>query len=178
MNGFLRPEMRKWLSRWGEPLGAALVALFGARVLWRGVVRYDWMLELVGLFFLLIGLAAGWAAFRRAQFTVGNTGPGLVEVTERRITYMTPEGGGFVDIEAMTRLEMRRAWDRGRVWALKQSDGPSLYIPIDATGADKLFDAFSVLPGMDPAMLIAASNADGDHRMVIWRGKGRFLSLT
>ncbi len=178
MSGFLRPQTKKWLSRWGEPLGAALVAALGGWLFWRGYGRYDWMLELIGLSLTPAGLAAGWAAFRRAQFAAENAGPGLVDVTERRVSYLTSEGGDFVDLEAMTRLEIRPTAGSGRLWVLKQSDGPTLYIPVTATGADQLFDAFSALPGVDQAKLIAAVHAPVDHRQVIWRGTGRFLRLT
>jgi len=185
MSGFMRPEMQKWLRRWGEPLGAGLVALVGIRLLWRGFARYDWMLELIGLAFLMIGFAAFWAAYRRSQFASGGAVPGLVpgliDVTERRISLMTPEGGGnggFVDIAAMTRLEIRTSIEMGRVWVLKQSEGPTLFIPLEAAGSDKLFDAFSVLPGIDPVKLIAAAKSDSDHRVVIWRGSPRFRALT
>lgn len=178
MSGFLRPETRKWLSRWGEPAAAAVVALIGAWLLWRGYAFYDMVLEGIGLLLLLLGLAAFWAAYRRSQFGVSGLGPGLVEVTERRISFMTAAGGDFVDITAITRLEIRTTLAFGRVWVLKQSEGATLFIPLDATGSDELFDAFSALPGIDPKRLIAAVNSTGDGRDVIWRSTPRFRALT
>ncbi len=178
MSGFFRPETQKWLSRWREPVIAAIVALVGGRILWRGYIRYDWMLQAIGLILLLGGLAAFWAAYRRSQFGVGGLGPGLVEVTERRISFMTAAGGDFVDITAITRLEIRTTIAFGRVWVLKQSEGATLFIPLDATGSDTLFDAFSALPGIDPKRLIAAVNATGDSRDIIWRAQARFRALT
>jgi hypothetical protein len=54
-------------------------------------------------------------------------------------------------------VELRLITLRGRrLWRLKQSDGQTLLIPVDAAGADRLFDAFASLPGMDSAALVAA----------------------
>lgn len=178
MSGFIRPEIRAWLARWAEPMVAGTLAVVGLGILWRGFNRFDWMLQLIGAVLLLIGLASTWAGYRRSQFAQNDTGPGLVEVAERQIRYLTPNGGGAVDIEAMTRLEIRTMIDLGRVWVLKQSEGPVLFIPLSATGSETLFDAFSALPGMDVKLLIAAVNDGSDHRSVIWRGAPGFRALT
>jgi len=178
MSGLIRPELRRKLARWAEPIIAAIVVLVGLRFLWRGLSRYDWMADAIGIVLIAIGLAVFWAAFRRVQFKRDELGPGLVDVTERRITYMTPVGGGSVDLEAMTRLEMRSTLEFGRVWVLKQSEGATLFIPVTAAGSEKLFDAFSVLPGLDPAKLLAALKTNSDQRDVIWRGSPRFRALT
>jgi len=99
-------------------------------------------------------------------------------VDEAQISYMTPTGGDSVALAALTRLELRHSPSDGRVWVLKQSEGPSLYIPVSAAGADGLFDAFSALPGIDTARLVAAVNAQSDQRDVIWRRPDRFRALT
>lgn len=177
MSSFLRPEMRSWLSRWGEPTGAAIAAVIGLYIFWRGFTRYDLILQAIGAVLLLIGLAAFWAAYRRSQFARDTAGPGLVDVTERRISFMTASGGGFVDLEAMTRLEIRTSIEFGRVWVLKQTEGATLFVPLNATGGEKLFDAFSVLPGIDASVLIAAVNSDSQNRTVIWRGSPGFRRL-
>lgn len=43
----------------------------------------------------------------------------------------------------------------GRLWQLKQADGQVLLIPVDAQGADSLFDAFASLP-IDMGAVLAA----------------------
>lgn len=178
MSGFLRPEMKDHLQRWAEPVLAAVLAILGALLIWRGFARYDDITAMIGVALLVLGAAAFAAAFRRAQFHRAADGPGVVEVTERQITYMTPDGGGSVDIEALTRIEIRTMLKIGRTWVLKQSEGPALYIPIDAYGVDKLFDAFAVLPGLEPSRLIAALNARSAERDVVWRGPPGFRALT
>ena len=178
MSSFVRPELRKKLGRWAEPAIAVLLGLIGLRFLWRGLARYDWMGQALGVILIAFAAAMFWAAYRRVQFRQDANGPGLVEVHERRISYLSAVGGGSVDLEAMTRLELRSMLEQGRVWVLKQSEGPTLFIPVNAAGAEKLFDAFSVLPGIDPARLVAALKSGSDHRDVIWRGAPGFRALT
>ena len=42
------------------------------------------------------------------------------------------------------------------MWRLRQHDGQALLIPVSAMGAERLFDAFAALPGMDTGVLVAA----------------------
>ncbi len=174
----IRPELLRWLGRWGESVGAGALAMIGLLLLWRGLERYNWMTQAIGVGLLALGAAAFWASYQRSRFSAHRHGPGLVEITERRISYLTPAGGGSVDIAAMTRLELRSTLEFGRVWVLKQSEGPTLFVPVSATGAENLFDAFSALPGIETAKLISALNSPGDQRNVVWRGSPRFRPLT
>ncbi|NOX74300.1 MAG: hypothetical protein GXP03_12015 [Alphaproteobacteria bacterium] len=182
MSGFIRPEMARFVRRWAETFAAGVIALVGLRIFWRAYTHYNWMGEAIGGLLMLIGFAAGWAAYRRAQFNHGGDGsvlpPGLIEVTERQISYFTSLGGDTVDIAAMTRLEIRSIPSLGRVWVLKQSEGPTLFIPVGAAGAKNLFDAFSALPGIEQSRLIEAVNTGGEHKRVIWRGDPKFRALT
>jgi len=45
-----------------------------------------------------------------------------------------------------------------RLWRLRQNDGQTLLIPVEAVGGEALFDAFSGLPGLDTQALVAALN--------------------
>ena len=179
LSGFIRPEIRRLAIRWAEPSAASLVVLTGLIVLLRGIARYNLVAELVGLAILLLGLAAFWAGLRRAQFRLhGADGPGLVEVTEQQISYLTAEGGASVELQMMSRLEIRHSIGLGRVWVLHQSGAPTLYIPVSAKGTGALFDAFAALPGIDTQRLIAALNSNAERRLVIWRRSGEIRALT
>ena len=178
MSGFIRPELAQFFRRWREPIAAGVLAWVGAMFLWRGFTQYNWMSEAIGIVLLLIGLALFWAGYRRVQFNRQGDGPGLIEVTERQIYYMTPQGGGSVAIADMTRLEIRTMIEIGRVWVLKQSDDATLFIPLNAAGSEALFDAFSALPGMEVNNLIAAVNKTGETRQIVWRGTPKFQALT
>ena len=48
----------------------------------------------------------------------------------------------------------------------------------DATGAERLYDAFIHLPGVDEAALVRGANGVGGHRDVIWRREAGFPALT
>ena len=84
----------------------------------------------------------------------------MVEVDEGQIAYFGPQVGGAVGLPDL--VEIRLITMRGRrLWRLKQSDGQAMLIPVEAAGAERLFDAFAALPGMDTAVLVAALNPVG-----------------
>jgi len=151
---FIRPEARATLWRLREMLAAAAVALAGL-----------WLILLGGLFLLLvgglvIGLAGGLAllGLRRLRFAQEGMAPGVVEVDEGQISYLGPAFGGSISTPELVELRLLTAAGR-RMWRLKQADGQALLIPVEAVGAERLFDAFSALPGLDTQALVEALDA-------------------
>lgn len=175
---FVRPEVSSWLTRWREAIGAGVLTALGGISLWRGVAGYNWMQEVFGVILIIIGGLLFFAAVQRGRFFDANVGAGVVEVTERRITYLTSETGNFVDVAAITKLEIRHFPNVGGVWVLKQSEGGTLFIPTSAAGAENLFDAFSALPGIEPNKLISALKEKTNRRQIIWRQIPGFHPLT
>jgi hypothetical protein len=159
----IRAEAKAALHPWREVIAAGGLGLFG---LWL-VVLGGYLLVPLGA--LAIGLATIWGvqARRRMRFSQRVEAPGMVEVDEGQVGYLGPTFGGFVALPDL--VELRVVVIHGkRLWRLKQSDGQALLIPVAATGAEKLFDAFGTLPGMDTEALVeAASGKDGDG--VVWR---------
>ena len=170
----IRPEARAALWRWRE------VALGG------GVLAFGlWLMQLGGYLLLPLGAAVGLAgvalgvlAWRRLRFASRGDAPGIVQVDEGQVSYMGPQVGGFVSLRDMTELRLI-AMRGGRLWRLKQADGQALLIPVEAAGAEALFDAFASLPGMSSADLVTALDppqgansraltAGGENRLV-WR---------
>jgi hypothetical protein len=148
---FIRPELVEAFSRKREVIAAAALAALG---LWL-LLQNGYLGPLAGLLFLAVGL--GWAALalRRLRFQQAGEAPGIVRVTEAQIAYFGPRVGGFISLAEIA--EVRLLTLRGRrVWKLKQGDGAVLHIPVEADGAEALFDAFAALPGMDTAELVAA----------------------
>lgn len=174
----LRPEVTHWLRRWGEGIAAVAIFLLGFWLLWRGFSGYNWMSQALGVILTVVGGLFFFAVFQRTRFFEETQGAGVVEVTERQITYLAHENGASVDLAALTRLELRTTIEHGRTWVLKQSEGPTLFIPTSANGAEKLFDAFTALPGFDPNHLVTALKSDSNQRDIIWRGKPGFRPLT
>ena len=76
-------------------------------------------------------------------------------MTEAQVAYLGPRIGGFIGLPDL--VELRLLSYRGRrVWKLRAASGEALHIPVEADGADALFDAFAGLPGMDMGALVAA----------------------
>lgn len=174
---FIRPELLGAATRLREVIIGAGLALVGG-----------WLASWGGYFYLplglvLLALGTGWAvlAWRRQRFRQDGEAPGIVHVSEAQIGYFGPRVGGFVGLPDLA--EVRLLTLRGRrIWKLRQGDGQMLHIPVEALGAEALFDAFALLPGMDTAALVAAlgSEAASDSKVIalaevdrlIWSRKG------
>lgn len=150
----IRPELRAWLMRHAEALGAGAALALALWVATRG----GWFLAAIGLAFGAVAL--GWAvlALRRARFALPVSEPGLVEVDEGRIGYFGAGGtvlGGYVALEDLAEIRLLRL--RGhQYWRLKSRDGQALLIPTAAAGAPALYDAFATLPGIEMRRLSSA----------------------
>ncbi|MFT4150940.1 MAG: hypothetical protein QM656_12155 [Paracoccaceae bacterium] len=156
----IRPEVQQKLNRWREVFYAVAVGAAGV-----------WLISLGGLILIPLGLALvalglGWivSALRRLRFQREVHAPGMVEVDEGQIGYLGPTFGGFVALADLAELRLLTINGR-RLWRLKQADGQALLVPVDAAGAERLYDAFASLPGIDmgaaAAALDAAPGGDG-----------------
>jgi hypothetical protein len=164
---FIRPEVAEALQRWREVIAASAVAAVGAWMIWHGGV----VLSGLGLAVLAGGAAMGWIALRRLRFARGVSGPGVVEIDEGQVGWFGPGIGGFVALAELADLGLVTVAGQ-RCWRLRQGDGQMLLIPVAARGAEGLYDAFAVLPGLAPTQLIAALD-DPRDRPVIWRREAR-----
>lgn len=151
IRGLIRPGALATLKRWHEVILAGGLGLIGL-----------WLVGLGGLVLIPLGGAVvavaavlalnGW---RRLRFAQGQAAPGVVEVDEGQIAYLGPELGGFASLGDLVEIKLLTL--RGqRYWRLKQADGQAVLVPVDAQGAEGLFDAFASLPGLAPGVLVAA----------------------
>jgi len=165
--GLIREEVIAAAHRGRELIAAGVVALAGLWLMWLG----GYLLFPVGV--VILAICAVWAVqtWRRLRFSQDLAAPGMVEVDEGQVGYLGPTFGGFVALPDLTEVRILTMQGQ-RLWRLKQSDGQALLIPVSAAGADRLFDAFASLPGMDSQALVAAvGGKTGDG--VIWRrGRG------
>ena len=159
---FVRPELAARLGRWRELAAAAVVALAGFGLLRLGGYVF------VPLGLAVLALAAGWAtiAVRRLRFLRAVAAPGVVEVDEGQVGYFGPSFGGFVSLSDLAELRLTEFHGK-RQWRLRTLDGQVLSVPIDAAGAERLFDAFASLPGIDMAALTAALG-HGQATLPLW----------
>ena len=167
----IRPEVKTALMRWREALiGAALLA-WG---LWWALTAHGYI-PWIGGVMALIGLALAVTGVQRGRFRTGAGGAGVVQVTEGQVGYFGPFTGGVVALSDISKLEL----DAGRTppcWRLSQSGQPPLEIPLNAEGAEALFDVFAALPDIRTSRLVAevqraASGQGGGSEaqsVVIW----------
>ncbi|MFQ6546658.1 hypothetical protein AADZ90_001775 [Aestuariibius sp. 2305UL40-4] len=154
----IRPEILEILRRWREPLLAGGALLLGL-----------WFIALPGVGLTIVGGALSVAAvgllipaIRRVRLQQGQDGAGVVEITERQLTYLAAEGGGLLSLDLITDVRLA-----DRVWHLADSAGNRIAVPADARGADALLDALLVLPGIDAGRVARALQDGGDH--ILWR---------
>ncbi|WP_102226054.1 hypothetical protein [Acidimangrovimonas sediminis] len=161
---FLRPEATALLHRWREAIAAAAIAAGGVWIVFWG----GYFFAALGAAIALTGAGLGLIARRRMRFARGTGAPGLVEVVEGQIGYFGPHGGGYVALADLDELALVSRGS-GRAWRLAQGDGTLLAIPVDAAGAEALFDAFAGLPGLETPALIAALDGPELAARIVWR---------
>lgn len=153
------------MQKYREVVISAAVACVGVWLLTRGGIF--WLC--VGLVFVFGGVIWGVSAFRRVRFERETAAPGLVEVDEGRIGYFGVETGmgGHVALDDLAEIRLI-TMASGLWWRLKTTDGQALLIPVQARGAETLYDAFAALPGIDMGRIGTALDAiDTEH--ILWR---------
>lgn len=165
MSEFLRPEARAALYRWRETIvgGSA-----GALGLWLALTSFG-PLFLIGIVLAAGGGALALAGIQRARFRRRGDGPGVVQVTEGRVMYFGPWGGGAAALDKLAWLELVPADDAAGLWVLISEEGERLEIPVDAKGAEALFDIFETLPGLRTGQMLASMRVPVRERTLIWQ---------
>ncbi|WP_299546712.1 hypothetical protein [uncultured Tateyamaria sp.] len=168
---FFRPEAKAVLWRWREVLAGIALAILA---LWwlaqaRGVLGYIAPVMLVGAgALIMVGL-------QRGRFRGAGGGLGTVQVDEGEVTYFGPLSGGSVSMREVQRLTLDGAQTPAH-WRLDQPHHPPLMIPVDADGADALFDAFAALPGLKTERMLAQLRAGPDTSVLIWERSAPILA--
>ncbi|AVI58278.1 hypothetical protein A6J80_04770 [Paracoccus yeei] len=157
----IRPELRPYR----ETVAALVATGLGLWVFSRG----GWVFWPLGA--LIAVASALWAldAWRRLRFRSRATAPGVVELDEGAIRYLSPDRllGGEIALRDLSEIRLLRLNGRAH-WRLKSLDGQALLVPVDARGADGLASAFAALPGVDMGRISAALKADGPTMQTLW----------
>ena len=160
---FVRPEVRAGLWRWREALiGSGLIAL---GLYWALVVHG--LIGWIGWAVVLCGAALAITGIQRARFRGRAGGPGVVTVDEGQIVYFGPMTGGAVAARDLERLTLDPS-ARPAHWILTEPGQPPLQIPVNAEGADALFDVFATLPGLRTERMLKELQGHSVHPVVIW----------
>jgi len=165
---FIRPEASRALMRWREVILSALVIVLGLWWSLTSVGAISW----IGAAVALAGIALGVAALQRMRFHAGRDGPGVVTIDEGAIAYFGPLTGGVVARSEITALVLDRS-AKPVHWALSQPGQPDLMIPLNAAGADGLFDVFASLPGIRTERMLNEMRNSNTDRVVIWQRHAR-----
>lgn len=161
---FIRPEAQAELTRWREVLIGGAVIAAGAFMIAgpAGLVgMVGWPVAAAGLALLVVGL-------QRVRFRRAGQGPGTVQVDEGQIIYFGPLSGGAVALPDLTQL-IYDPTAKPAHWQLQSQGQPELQIPVNADGAEALFDVFAALPGLRTQKMLTTMNANSTHPVVIWQ---------
>ena len=171
MSDFIRPEARDFLWRWRDVLAGGGMAAFGLWLAWGGLGITRW----VGVAFLVFGAIWAVAGIPRARFRIGEDGPGVVQVNERRLSYFGPLDGGVMDVAEIVRLAYDPSGHPSPYWVLSAETGGRLAIPVDAAGSEELFDVFASLPGISTARLLEVLSHPPDGFRILWHRPGTLV---
>lgn len=161
---FFRPEAKAAVLRWREAIIGVLVALIGVWL----VSGPGFLLAVPGYACLAGGVALIWMGIQRGRFRGPEGGAGAVQVDEGQVTYFGPLTGGTVALRELESLSLEGAMFPAH-WRLAQKGQQALLIPVNAAGADALFDAFATLPGLKTERMLNALKADPHQAVLIWQ---------
>ncbi len=165
---FIRPGIRTHFYKWSEAYLVALVLIIGIRIFIRGLEIESIVYEAIGVATAILGLVLLRGTIQRIRFRRNQEAPGMVDVTEREISYFGPMHGKTVSLESLIKIELRESEAYASVWVLHNSEGDPMIVPTSAKGSDRLFDAFTSLSGVKMDALVKAVNTVPVHNHVIW----------
>ena len=170
---FVRPQAKAAIWRLREVLvGFVLVGLG----IWLSLGRGSW-LDFIG-YPMAGGGALIWLGLQRARFRNADEGTGAVQIDEGQVTYFGPLTGGTVALAEMDHLILDGEMFPPH-WKLEQGGTAPLLIPVNAVGADALFDAFATLPGLKTERMLYLLKQNSHQAVVIWqRGDSGAKNIT
>jgi len=169
--GFIRKDAADTLWQWREIMLAGALALLG---LWWGVTGRG-LLQWFGVALGIGGAVLIWAGFQRLRFAPQGDGPGVVQIDEKRLAYFGPLTGGVIDLDDLTRVELDPNGQPAH-WLLSGVGGQMVAVPVNAAGAEALFDVFAALPGIRTERMLDTLRSAPERRVVIWQAQ-RQLNL-
>ncbi|SEW38958.1 hypothetical protein SAMN04488515_2534 [Cognatiyoonia koreensis] len=171
MASFIRPEVKAIAWRWREVIAAELIFVLG--IWWAlastGAIKWIGWVLVVASFGLLI------AGILRGRFRQSGMGPGVVKILERRVGYFGPLTGGAIDLDEAAMLELEPNAKPAPHWILSDTRGQVVEIPVNADGAEALYDAFASLPGINMQVTVDVLSRTSTERVVIWQKERRLL---
>ncbi len=165
---FVRPPVMTHLVKWREAYVVGFLLLFGLWLFLYGATTLNLVAQGLGLVISLVGIIFLYITLQRIRFKRAETAPGMVEVTEREISYFGPLHGKTISLESLRKIELRESEAYAAIWVLHYAAGDPMIVPISAKGSDRLFDAFTGLSGVKMDVLVKAINQVPVHNQIIW----------
>ena len=161
---FVRPEAISYFQNYRGFILSAMIVIAGVYILASsfGTTR------IAGGVILIIGLLVGHDAYRRFKFPDGRGGRGVLEVDERRVSYLFGGIETSISMDSLDRIELHRSVKGLVTWIFYGPDG-MLSVPGDAEGTDALFDALVALPGINYSQAEAAMQGTDPDIFLIWQ---------
>ncbi|MEM6481661.1 MAG: hypothetical protein AAF922_05725 [Pseudomonadota bacterium] len=163
---FVRAEALELIQRWREAIAG--VAITGIGLWW--IFGTGGLLFWMGLVLLPTGLSLGGLGIQRARLRTSSVGLGIVQIDEGRVIYFGPLTGGAVDLAELTRLDIDPT-GRPSHWVLHHPGQEPLFIPVNATGSERLLDAFAMLPQFQTSRAVGALTQTSKEKTIIWQRK-------
>jgi hypothetical protein len=164
---FVRPELVERVRPYRESLVWGAILLLGVLLVLRGAAQGAWLALALGVVMAGTGGALVVTAERRRRVQGRVPDEGVVAISEARIGYMGPRGGGYVDLDGLESVEI--VTDGGRAaWRLTGGDGTNLRIPMGARGAEGIYDALAAFVALDEDTLRAALGTRQTGRFPVW----------
>ena len=162
---FVRPEIRLHVTRFRDAylgIGVALVGVYLA-LIGLGIV------PMVGMSLAIAGALLTFSGIQRGRFRTVGQGPGVVQVIEGQVTYFGPTLGGTIALDNLVKVELMAGADGRRTWVLRDASQTTLYIPVDAEGAEALFDSFASLERLKIEKMLGQLAALDHGSVTIWQ---------
>ncbi|MEM9698117.1 MAG: hypothetical protein AAF943_04935 [Pseudomonadota bacterium] len=151
------------LTRWREVLIGLALACGGIYV----ALGSGPLLAMLSYAVSAGGIILTWLGVQRGRFRGADGGAGVVQVDEGQVTYFGPLSGGAVALREMESLILDGTMHPAH-WQLIQPGQDPLTIPVDAAGAEALFDAFTSLPGLKTERMLGSLQQTPPQAVVIW----------
>lgn len=161
---FIRPEAQRAIMRFREVLIGVAFDLVGLLLIFTGRGLAVW----IGVAICVAASALIFAGFQRARFRNDAGGAGVVKVVEGAVSYFGPFSGGVVAVREMQRLSFDPRQHPPH-WVLEQLGQDPLMIPVNAEGAEALFDAFEGLNGLNTQHMLRVMNDPPAATVTIWQ---------
>ncbi|PIB26141.1 hypothetical protein BFP76_14390 [Amylibacter kogurei] len=166
---FIRPELKELLMQWREVILLVAIVLISAVFFLTGTG----LIRIITIGLIVIGAGFLYPAIRQARTAASKQSVGVVEITERRIRYLSPDMGAEISANDLTSVEIESRDVNTPLedvsWIFRDKHGYTMRIPSGAEGARGLLDAISSLPGADLDAVVRAMGYPQKALFTIWK---------